>query len=473
MAVKYTVDILEFLLGLSVGLGLWGWQQVRLNYRLTALLQDLKFSAPPSTLSLTSRLALAIAYQQKSLQQLEQQVETWRQVFYSAPMGYLQVDEENQLIWCNQQARQLLGIQQWNSAQPRLLLELVRSYELDQLIEQTRDAQKPCEREWVFYPPSADPSNLSHQRTYPVRGYGLPLLDSEVGIFLENRQEAVTLVQQRDRWASDVAHELKTPLTSIRLVAETLQTRLEPSLRKWIDRLLNEVIRLSNLVQDLLELGQLDKGVAPCLNLKTFDLTELIHAAWLSLEPLARNKQLQLSYVGPEHLLMQADEPRLYRVLINLLDNSIKHSPPQQLIRVQVSIQEQTAIAAELPTQQIHLEVIDAGPGFPESALPFVFDRFYRVDLSRSRHVAVPKTSGISMASSGAVGQFPNSSLSQRSGEQTVYVGSNSSGLGLAIVRQIVEAHSGSVSASNHPDTGGAWLQVFLPWQQSRTNQKS
>jgi two-component system phosphate regulon sensor histidine kinase PhoR len=78
-----------------------------------------------------------------------------------------------------------------------------------------------------------------------------------VGVFLENRQEAALLVQQRDRWTSDVAHELKTPLTSIRLVAETLQPRVDDSQRRWLDRLINETIRLSNLVEDLLNLSRL------------------------------------------------------------------------------------------------------------------------------------------------------------------------------------------------------------------------
>ena len=84
----------------------------------------------------------------------------------------------------------------------------------------------------------------------------------------------------------------------------------------------------------LLDLGQLEKGANRCLNLKTLNLPELIQSAWLSLEPLARKKQLQLDYSGPESLLMQADEHRLYRVLINLLDNSIKYSPAGEQIQV-------------------------------------------------------------------------------------------------------------------------------------------
>jgi two-component system phosphate regulon sensor histidine kinase PhoR len=106
-----------------------------------------------------------------------------------------------------------------------------------------------------------------------------------VGVFLENRQEAALLVQQRDRWTSDVAHELKTPLTSIRLVAETLQSRIDPKLKVWVDRLINETLRLSNLVEDLLNLSRLQGQQSQGLNPKPVDLPQLIQAAWLSLEP--------------------------------------------------------------------------------------------------------------------------------------------------------------------------------------------
>jgi two-component system, OmpR family, phosphate regulon sensor histidine kinase PhoR len=503
------VKVLWFLFGLVIGLALLGWQLVRLNLRLRKLIQGVELNSSELPFSTTSRLTLAIARQQQIQQELERQIETSQQVLYSAPIGYLLVDDENQLMWCNAAASQLLHIQNYDPTKPRLLLELVRSYELDHLIEQTRSVQQPCQRNWIFYPASSDPSKLSQQQSYPLRGYGLPLLDGKVGVFLENRQEAVSLAQQRDRWTSDVAHELKTPLTSIRLVAETLQARLEPPLRDWVDRLLNETLRLSNLVQDLLDLSQLDLKPTNRLGIKTFDLVKLIHAAWYGLEPLARRKHLQLAYVGPEQLLIQADEPRLHRVFINLLDNSIKYSPTRQQIRVRVVVEEPSP-QAEVP--QLYLDVVDAGPGFPEAALPYVFDRFYRADPSRSRNVfdssyfpgennsgqdvaqtmssnhqnlagANDKNSqtqhpaqGVSIEESK---QLPESAYSQSfvlqpsdtrddaSERSQPFQSTSGSGLGLAIVRQIVEAHGGRVQARNHPDSGGAWIQIHLPLKQS------
>lgn len=457
------VAILDFLVGLSVGVLLLVWQHSRSSARLKRILQNLQCSTVDSPFPLTSQLSLAISQQRREQQQLEQQLDILWQILRFAPIGYLQVDDENRLLWCNAQGRQILGIAQESTwSKPRLLLELVRSYELDDLIEQTRNAGHSCRSNWTFYPPSSDPSDLSRQPAFTLQGYGLPLPDNQVGIFLENRQEVVALMQQRDRWTSDLAHELKTPLTSIRLVAETLQTRLEPNLRTWVDRLINETIRLSDLVQDLLDLSQMQRNSMQNLQLKPTDLVDLIHSVWSSLEPLARRKQLQLDYSGPDRLIIQLDEPRIHRLLINLLDNSIKYSPVAHPICVKVGFD---VGASETPAeaQAVCLEVIDFGPGFPEKALPYVFERFYRADPSRARALSLKELAVDQIESTPT--DLGNGTPEGDSFTPTDGHAQGGSGLGLAIVRQIVEAHHGSVSASNHPETGGAWLQVRLPWQ--------
>lgn len=442
------MKLLWFLLGLAIGLVPLGLYRIRLNVQLKRIVHRLKLDVPGVELLSTSSLAEAIIMHAKSYQVLEQQLKVWRQICQLAPIGFLEVDEENQLVWCNPQARDLLDIQQADHAKPRLLLELVRSYELDQLIEQARSLCQPHQKEWTFHPVSVDQSTLSQQQPRPLRAWGFPLANGCIGVFIENRQEAVALAQQRDRWTSDVAHELKTPLTSIRLVAETLQPRLEPPLRNWIDRLLQEAIRLSSLVQDLLDLSQLEARPTLQLTLKTVDLARLIESAWSGLEPIARKKSLQLDYEGPDSLLIQADEARLHRVLLNLFDNSIKYSPMRQRILVRVSLE-----TSDTPRHQVHLQVIDAGPGFPDSALPFVFDRFYRADPSRTRSTgSLEYTEGTRLAKMAPEPSHTNGSFT-----------SGGSGLGLAIVRQIVEAHQGTVKASNHPDTEGAWIQLSLP----------
>lgn len=466
--------ILDFLLGLCIGLVLLWWQRSRLEARLRRVLQILQSHNDASSNSSTTQLVFAVGQQQRIQQQLEQKIETYETALQHAPIGYLQVDDENRLIWCNSQARSILGISQETiPPKPRLLLELVRSYELDDLIEKTREADTLHQQDWTFYPASSDPSDLSEQPAYALRGYGLPLPEKQIGIFLENRQEAVDLIERCDRWASDLAHEFKTPLTSIRLVAETLQTRLEPPLKTWMERLINETMRLSDLVQDLLDLNRLQRDAFQSLRLAPVDLTALIHSVWYSLEPLAQKKQLSLDYQGPEQLVMQLDAARIHRLLVNLLDNSIKYSPPAEKIEVKVSISTTNNEKDYTGNQEVCLEVIDKGCGFTEKDLPYVFDRFYRADLSRTRQIApghlppthlnrVPLTNRVAFTDKQGIA----SSKSAPSGSLDSSIQSGS-GLGLAIVRQIVVAHQGSVHASNHPDTGGAWLQVRLPWKKT------
>ncbi len=452
------MSIIGFILGLAVGLLLMVYQRSRDRAKLTAALSSIqKAEMASAPFSIASNLSIAIAYQQEELRQHVEELETFRRIINTAPVGYLHVDDENRLVWANPAAQQLLNIPDGVPIPPRLLLELVRSYELDELIDQTRMADAPRCASWMFYPVCADMNAVSQDAPCALRGYGIPLRDRQVGVFLENRQEAVTLRQQRDRWISDVAHELKTPLTSIRLVAETLHNRLSPPMQSWTDRLINETIRLSNLVQDLLDLNHLERRSPNYLKLKPVDLPALVHSAWQSLEPLARQKQLNLQYNGPDCLLIELDEARMYRVLINLLDNSIKYSLPKAMIRVDLQTQsaiypsDDTSTATKRSPRSpqstdVVLDIIDAGTGFPEAAIAHVFERFYRADPSRSR----------TNSHSSPTGDRSDSTPSQISH-------SSGSGIGLAIVQQIVNAHGGEVSAHNHPETGGAWLRLRLP----------
>ncbi|MFB2882303.1 sensor histidine kinase [Floridanema aerugineum] len=436
------MSIIEFLIGLLIGLAFSLFWRMRFNQKLKHLLLSLQIQGTDSALPVISRLRRGITLANEHRQLLESEIQTWQEILQIAPCGFLMVDEENQLIWCNEQARQMLNIDRWEPGQVRLLLELVRSYELDVLIDQTRHQQQPIKQEWLFHPNYSNTETGEYQehlipKSLTLRATSLPLSNGRVGVFLENRQALVELSQAQNRWVSDLAHELRTPLTSIRLVAEALQDRLEPPLSRWVERLLPEVNRLINLVQDWLELSQLETDSSNQLRCKSLDLHTLICSVWQSLEPLYNAKNLKFNYFGPEILSIEADESRLYRVFLNILDNSIKYSPEAGEIRVVFNIYPETGIP-----EFVEINIIDCGPGFPELDLPYVFERLYRGDLSRQRQTKSTSES-----------------------EGTIKSSTTGSGLGLAIVRQIILAHGGSVIAKNHPQTGGAWLKIELPFE--------
>ncbi|MBW4674872.1 MAG: PAS domain-containing sensor histidine kinase [Desmonostoc geniculatum HA4340-LM1] len=427
--------LLGFFLGLAVGIGFWVWQQVQLNRYLRRVFQPLTSHSDKLGLPLIPGLRQEIMLLRQQRQDLQQSLQTYQDLLEFAPIGYLQVDEENQLLWCNQQAQEILNLQRWQPGQVRLLLELVRSYELDHLIEKTRDWQKPQTKEWVFHPSCDNAAEIPTIKSLTLRACSLPLPNGQVSVFLENRQPLLDINQARDRSFSDLAHELRTPLTSIRLVVETLQNRLEPPLNRWVNRLMQEVDRLISLVQSWLELTQMEANPNMQLQAEAVELRSLIASVWETLEPLAQRQDLSLNYSGPENLWIKADQARIYQVFLNLLDNSIKYSLPSTSIHVQAKILSTNNNGGNAGSSSLEINLIDSGVGFSQADLPHVFERFYRGDKARTH----------SPQDNNSIGAI---------------VGN---GLGLAIVQQILLAHGGSIKAMNHPETGGAWMQIQFP----------
>ena len=435
-------NVLIFFLGLGLGITVVLIRQHRVTTKLRQLLQEIsRYQQDEVSLPLMNRLRRETRRLQTRTYELEQDLEQWQELLTIAPIGYLQVDEQNQLLWCNHKARELLKLDRWQPNQVRLLLELVRSYELDQLIEKTRHTQEPQSKEWVFRTTEV-PSHTSSQTpsenfstSIALKGSSYPLSEQQVGVFLENQQPLVELSQRSDRLFSDLTHELRTPLTSIRLVAETLQSRLHPPESRWVEQMLQEANRLIRLIEDWLEISQLEKHPQQNLKLETFALKSLVESAWNTLQPIAQQKELQLCYEATQALLIKADHSRLTQVFLNLFDNAIKHSPPQSSIWVKVVF---------LPSYQqgeetdnlVQINIIDQGEGLSKTDILRVFDRLYQ-----GNEVAEEDYKHDSHA------EFQSSGT----------------GLGLSITRQIILAHDGSIKAKNHPDTGGAWFQIELP----------
>lgn len=221
--------------------------------------------------------------------------------------------------------------------------------------------------------------------------------------------------QQRRQMVADVAHELRTPLTVMQANLEAmLDGLLEPNPTE-LQELNDEVHRLSRLIDDLRLLSLADSGQLS-LALQKVDVREVTATVVARLAPLADSHNVRLVDDAPaQPLFIQADADRVQQALTNLVANGIRHTPEGGRVRV-TAVQEK---------QTVHLSVIDSGPGIPAADLPYVFDRFWRGDKSRSRH-------------------------------------SGGSGLGLAIVKQIAELHQGQVAVLS-PNNSGAIFTISLP----------
>jgi two-component system, OmpR family, phosphate regulon sensor histidine kinase PhoR len=417
------VSVVFLLLGIAIGSfsGIY-WYRAKTLTQLRSILEVLDYRQPENvSLPVASQLRRKAAQLQQEREYLKSQLKDWQILLQNAPIGYLQLDEDNQILWCNDLTQELLHMENWQPGQQRVLLETVRSYELDKLIQKTRSQKQNQTLEWQFYPSYLDKDTDSVGIT--LKASTVSLSDRNVGIFLENRQPLIDLSQQRTRWASDLAHELRTPLTSIRLVAETLESKVDADSVHWLGRMLTEIDRLTRLVQDFLDLNSLEEAPSQNITLRPVEINEIVHTAWQSLEPFASQKQVTLLQVGEGNFSVLADPSRLTQVLINLFDNAIKFSPHKSEIIINSSVQE----------NYIQLEVLDRGQGFTPKDLPYVFDRLYRGDVSRHQD--------------------------ERDDTMTT-----SNGLGLAIVKQIVLAHKGTVAASNQPQGGGR-VVISMPQQ--------
>jgi two-component system, OmpR family, phosphate regulon sensor histidine kinase PhoR len=413
--------------GLFVGAGscyLWRESHAKQQLRQVLAVMEASEHREDISLPLVSQLRRRAIITQQQQQQLQEQLFGWQSLLQSAPIGYLQLDVENQVMWCNQKAQNLLQIHNWDAGKTRLLLELVRSYELDRFIEKVRSSQVANELIWQFHFGYQEAAN---SQSIWLKANSIPLAAGAIAVFIESQQDRVDAAASQERWLGDLAHEIRTPLTAIYLLAETLQAKVPDNLTRWADRILKETNRSIDLVQHFSELSRLETSATQHLRLVEVDLIRLIDDVWHTLAPMAAQKQIEFTHTDLPQLLLEIDTARFTQVLINLFDNSIKYCPDRGHIWIDIQL---------VGSDRLEIDFYDDGSGLTQTDLPYIFNRLYRGDVSRQR---IPTT---------------NSNLNPQT---------TGSGLGLAIVRQIILAHQGTIVANNHPTTGGAWFRIMLP----------
>ncbi|HEY3784110.1 MAG TPA: ATP-binding protein [Steroidobacteraceae bacterium] len=183
-------------------------------------------------------------------------------------------------------------------------------------------------------------------------------------------------IESSKQFVADASHELRTPLTVLRGELEALaqDERLRSQTRESLGSMLEEVDRLSEVVEGLLALSRLDAGESRAEWVR-FDLAELAASTADQMSLLAEDKNISVLCESCADVVVEGDRARMKQVVVNLLDNAIKYTPNGGRVRLRIAREGDEAV----------LEIADDGIGIPEQSLPHVFKRFYRVDGSRSR----------------------------------------------------------------------------------------
>jgi two-component system, OmpR family, phosphate regulon sensor histidine kinase PhoR len=270
-----------------------------------------------------------------------------------APVMALMLDAEHRVIGANAAARIFFDID--TNRLPASLVEVTLEARLLDIVDAT---QSELEAHLVHH------RRVVVSRLVPGRRAGETLM------FLSDVTELRHLGRVRQEFIANLVHELKTPITSLRLTAESLLGDPSPKdRRRFAERVINEADLLSKIIDNLRQLGDIEAG-SMNLDISRFDLGELVRD---SVTRLGIDRPVNMDI--PADLVLTTDRPKLVQALDNLLDNAAKFSPPGTGIDVRAEVNGDDAV----------LSVRDHGPGISPEHWSRVFERFYKVDRARPR----------------------------------------------------------------------------------------
>ena len=316
------------------------------------------------------------------------------------------LDEDLKIVRLNQSAA---GLMEAESALDRRLPDVLDSEDLIYLAERAlREAE------------SLDEQLLIGESNYRVRAKAIAVGGSAryVGIALKDITDLVHLNRARRDLVANISHELRTPITRIRLIIEGLFLDADKPKRKASIQSLKEIAMETDallwLAQELLDLSMIESGQAILRLVKT-PLKPVVDETIDRLESQAQTKNLSIVSHVPQKFAVLCDADQLKRALGNLLHNAIKWSPPNDAV----------TITAAQAGEEVVVTVFDNGPGVADDVRDRIFERFYQADVSHS--------------------------------------GDEGTGLGLAICKHIIEAHGGRIWAEgNSQGKGGHFLFTVL-----------
>ena len=220
----------------------------------------------------------------------------------------------------------------------------------------------------------------------------------------------------REEFVANVSHELKTPLTSMKVLADSLLAQPEAPVelyQEFMGDLSQEIERENKIINDLLSLVKLDKRGAN-LNIKSENINELVERILKRLRPLAATRNIELVFESFRTVSAEVDEVKLSLAVTNLVENAVKYNKEDGWVHV----------ALNADHKYFYLKVADSGIGIPKEETEHIFERFYRVDKSHSREIG-------------------------------------GTGLGLAIARNAVVMHRGAIKVYSEPGEGTTFTVKF------------
>jgi two-component system phosphate regulon sensor histidine kinase PhoR len=257
-------------------------------------------------------------------------------------------------------------------------------------------------------------------------------VEQEVKAWAKEKKSEIDELRKQERFRreflSNISHEFKTPLFAIQGYIEAIQEdNFEDTdmARQFLEKAEKNVDRLSYLIQDLDEISKLESGEMP-INYAKFKINDLIKEVFESLELKAKQYQIKLIFKQKydDAIMVVADREKIRQVLVNLIDNSFKYGKEEG----------STAVSLFELHDQVLVEVTDDGIGIGEKYLPRLFERFFRTDTSRSRQIG-------------------------------------GSGLGLSIVKHIIEAHQQTINVRSTEGLGSTFGFTLQKAKQSALKQ--